>query len=564
MSKLTGDTRIRGRARMVLVTGSGDSQKAVISAVVVRQIDRADKGHLRFRGTVKFSDSVRRHIGDTLLPIVDKIVEQLGLPEKCFEISGVNLGAASALDVGVSISGLSADLSTFIAMLSAALQMSTGGDFVATGHIASLQGDVTAVKGISAKLEAAINDRSIKRFIYPDLREDASLKVLSPNQRDRSITAIMAARDTIHTKAVRGIDELIREVFAEEDVLLASLREGFFGVSGPQGGRGDPISDAISYLTGDNEKRFWDVLQRQFSAGNCEKGKELLEAYAAFFIRQRRYPAAFGAKLFQLLCSLPPQVRRLKIKFPILDEGLCFELSRLAQPSDYRDVPLLFDAAPGKHIAQQAETRPSDEKSETGTSDADCMVFDTVTSMITEQALAQEVGIPVDSARGSYTVASSTVDTYEEFLDILQAFYIHLQRHISPGPTEAPDTTEARQQAIALFERTFQGKGGDKAALAIARDGTRGGMRSILDALAEQLKAERQVAYIRRIFRDALDTSNWGESVRFMRGAMERLGAFLPAELRTEPAERFAENWEAIVQAYVQSLDRVGQLLRTM
>jgi hypothetical protein len=549
---------------MALVTGKGDSQKAVISAVVVRQIDRAEKKRLRFRGTVKFSDSVRRHIGDTLLPVVYRIVEQLGLPEKCFEISGMNLGAASALDVGVSISGLSADLPIFIAMLSAALQVSTSEDFVATGHIASLHGDITAVKGIPPKLEAAINDGSIKRFIYPDLRGDTSLKVLSPNQRDRSITAIMAARDIIQAKAVRGIDELVREVFAEEDVLLASLKQDFFDVSAPRDGGTDPVSGAIGYLAGDNEKRFWDVLQRHFWAGNCEKAKESLEAYAAFFIRQRRYPTGFGARLFQLVCSLPPQVRRLKMKFPILGEGLCFELSRLAQPSDYGDVPLLLDAALGRHIAHKSEPCALSEQPAMVASDADCMVFDTVMSMINEQTLAREVDIPIDSARGSYTLPSSTVDTYEEFLGTLHTFYVHVQRHIIPGLTEAQDATESRQGVIALLERAFRARGGDKAALAIARDGTRGGMRSILDALAEQLKAERQAAYIQRVFKNAVAALDWDENVRFMRGAMRRLGPFLPAELRTEPAERFARNWEAIIQAYVQSLDRVGQLLRTM
>jgi len=564
VSKLTGDTQVRGRAKMVLVTSRGDCQKAVISAIVVRQIGRTDKRRLRFRGTVKFSDPARRHIRRTLLPIVDSIAGQLGLPEKCFEISGVNLGAASALGVGISISGLSADLPALIAMLSEALQIPLSGDFVATGHIASLQGDITAVKGIPAKLEAAINDGSINRFIHPDLRDDVSLKVLSPNQRDRSIIAVMSARDIIQTTDVRGIDELVREVFAEEDVLLASLRENFFDVSGPRGGGGDPVSGAISYLTDNNEKRFWNALQRYFSAGMCEEGKELLEAYATFFTRRHRYPTAFGAKLLPLICSVPPQVRRLKIKFPILDKALCAEVDRLAQQDDYDDVPLLLDAARGRHIIHKSDPCTLDEQSGTGTPDADCMVFDAVTSMIDEQALAQEVGIPVDSARASYTLTSSIVDTYDEFLDIMQAFYTHLQRYISSGPIQAPDTTEARQQTIALLQRTFQGKGGDKAALAVAMDGTQGGMRSILDALTERFKAERRAAYIQRVFRDALDASNWDESVRFMRGAMKRLGPFLPAELRNEPAERFAESWEAIVQAYVQSLDRIGQLLRTI
>jgi hypothetical protein len=563
VSELRRNTHVCGRAKMVLVTDRGDGQKAVVSAIVVRRIEGAGKRRLRFGGTVKFSESIKRHIRRTLLPIVDNIAGQLGLPPKCFEIAGVNLGAASSLDVGISISGLSADLPAFIAMLSQAVQIPLRDDFVATGHIASPHGDITAVKGIPAKLEAATNDGSINRFIYPNVRDDVSLKVVSPSQRERSIIAVMSARDVIQTTAVRDIDELVREVFAEEDVLLGSLREDFFDVSSPQSSS-DSISKVLSYLTGDNEKRFWNTLQRYFTAGMSDEGKELLEAYAAFFISRQRYPASFGAKLFQLICSVPPQVRRLKVKFPILNKAVCTEIVRLMRQKDCDDVALLFDATLGRHIVHEDITCRFGEQSVLEPSDTDCVAFDAITSMINEPALVREVDIFIDSARGSYMLTSSTVDTFEEFLDTLQAFYIHLERCISPDSAQELDAVEARQRMIALLNRTFQDRGGHKAAFVIAREGTKGGMRSLLDALTERFKAERRAAYIQRIFKDAFDTSNWDESVRFMRGAMKRLAPFLPEEMRNEPAERFAENWEPIIQAYVQSLDGVGQLLKTM
>ena len=89
-------------------------------------------------------------------------------------------------------------------------------------------------------------------------------------------------------------------------------------------------------------------------------------------------------------------------------------------------------------------------------------------------------------------------------------------------------------------------------------------MRSILDAVTEQYKSEEQAKYILRIFKDAMNEMEWEEQVQFMRGAMKRLRPILPPDLKDEPAERFAKNWEPIVRAYVQSFDRIGQLLRTM
>ena len=89
-------------------------------------------------------------------------------------------------------------------------------------------------------------------------------------------------------------------------------------------------------------------------------------------------------------------------------------------------------------------------------------------------------------------------------------------------------------------------------------------MRSVLDTLTEQYKAEKQAAYIQRVFKDAIATMDWDERVRFMRGAMKRLGPFLPPELRDQRPERFVRSYETIVRAYVKSLDKVSQLLRSM
>ena len=176
---MKANSQVIGRARTVLVSGRGDSQRAVISSIVARRIEpqAADK-RLRFCGSVKFSDSVQEHIRDTILPIVERIVERLELSQSSFEISAVNLAAASTLDMGVKVSGLSADVAVFIALLSEALQMPLSDDFVSTGHIASVEGDISAVSGIPAKLEAAKNDPTIKRFIYGDLEKDKSLSVL--------------------------------------------------------------------------------------------------------------------------------------------------------------------------------------------------------------------------------------------------------------------------------------------------------------------------------------------------------------------------------------------------
>ena len=553
-----------GRAKTVLVFGQGDEAKAVLSAIVVRILDKIGKDRLSFTGPVGFADSVRDHIAEILMPIVDRILTCLQLPPKSFEISAVNLGAASARDLGANISGYSADAAILLALLSAGLQIPVPEDIVATGHIASVSGDIRSVKSIPAKLDAARSDRTIRRFIYPDPGRDRSMATLTPREEQLIFEAVMAARDRMQIDAVNGIDELVRSVFADEDIVSASLHQGFYNLENLSAPGNHPVDETIRYLARANNQRFWKALERFFLAGQCRDGKELLQAFAQFHIDRQEYAHNLGTKLMQLIYSLPPAVRRLKIIFPILDTGLCIKLSQFAGEIDYRDVCELFNATHGRLSGHEPDIAAEDTGPQPQVSDSDSAAFDAVISQINQQALAQKFDIPIDSARGSYVLDSSTVASYDQFLDTIEAFYVHLQRHTGSQVADSVDPKATRAEGLALLERAFQRQGGSQAACARATDGTGGGMRRILDALTEQYKNDQQAQFIQRIFKDTLDGLDWDERVGFMQATLKRLGPNLPAEIRSQPPERFARHYEVIVQAYVTSWDSVNQLLRTM
>jgi len=474
----------------------------------------------------------------------------------------MNLGAASAMDVSINVSGMSADVPLFVAMLSEALQVPVGNDLVATGHIASVEGDISAVKGIPAKVEAAGKDASVKRFIYPDLEKDGSLKALSPNRRSLSIDAIIAAKGSIRTCAVSDIGQLVRQVFTDEGIVLAGLKEGFYGISMIEDHLHSPIVEVVTFLTSDNQKRFWDVLDRHFLLEHCEKGKKLLDAFVRFFLARQMYPRGFGARLFQLIHSLPTITRR-QLDFPIIEKKLCSQLHGLTrEEEDYDDIPFLIDAVYGRNIY---ETSPFEIQSQTRISDYENIVFDAVVSRINEQALAHKFGA-IDSARATFRLVKSRVTSYAAFINIIEAYYIHLQRHVGSSP-EKPDVSDARSEAITLLQKAFYDKGGDKAAFVQARYCTQGGIRSILDMLTERYKAEKQNAYVNRVFKDAIANMNWEERVKCVRSIMEKIGPSLPEELRSQPPERFARDEETIgtiIQTYVKWSDKFNQVISRM
>ena len=86
----------------------------------------------------------------------------------------------------------------------------------------------------------------------------------------------------------------------------------------------------------------------------------------------------------------------------------------------------------------------------------------------------------------------------------------------------------------------------------------------ILDLMTEQHKARQQSLHVKRVLKEALDPLDWNARVAFMTVLLERIGPFLPEELRGAPPRRFVRQLEPIVRTYVRSVDRVGQLLRTM
>ncbi len=559
---ITATTKTIGRAQTVLVFTQGQSQKAVLSAIVVRVIDRKDQSRLHFTGPVEFSDSVREHIETVILSIIDRILSALKIPVANFEISAVNLSAASAQDIGTKISGFSADVPMLMAMLSAALQLPIPDNVIATGHIASVNGDIRMVKALPAKVEAIKADNSIRLFIHPDPDRDKSLSVLSPRERDLALEAIMAAKCVIQTQSVANIAEPIRRIFSDDAIVLSSLQQGFYGLADTSPADHHPVDQTIKYLACANEKRFWNELQRFFVAGEDDKAKELLEAFACFHIDRKKYSHHFGTKLRQLVCALPPATRRLKITFPLLGIGRCIKLVQHATEADHNDVPILFDAIRGKlggqdhdlHVAEPPQQQP----------DSKSPPFDAVVSQSSQQALAKKIGIPIDSARSSFILESSTTASADEFVDTITAFYSHLQRYTNPAPAITIEDEDAKDKALSLLERTFRNRGGFEAAKSNAADGTNGGLRLILDALTEQFKSERQADYVHAVFRKALDGLEWQEKIDFIKAALQRLAPFLPAEIRSQPPERFARHYETIVQTYVQSFDQVSQLLKTM
>jgi hypothetical protein len=303
-------------------------------------------------------------------------------------------------------------------------------------------------------------------------------------------------------------------VFSDEQVLLSSLRLGYYQIRFSSPEKQAPIEKLAQYLALNHERRFWKALSDNMLFARFENAKELLMAFAQHHMRHKCYPKHLGKKLLQLLQSLPPETRRLKIAFPVIPVSALIELSQFATDPDYGDVPLLFKAVTGQIVPFKEETLKRKDSKHNPENDNGAKKLQVVLSEIDEEVLTS-IGLPIDAARANYIMESIKAESHDDFLNTITGFYIHLVRHIGKT-SEAVDRDAAGPEALALLQRAFAENGGFNNALSKALDGNQGGLRMILDKMTVQFKREEQEKHVNMILKTALDPLKFQDQTFFV------------------------------------------------
>ena len=551
-----------GAANLVLVLGQEQEATAVLSTVVVYAFEQENGERIRFTGQATFHKKTAKHLKEVVLPIVDQILEAFSLPLKNFEIGVANIEASSINDIGLIISGNSLDVPVLVGMLSAALEIPVNKEIISTGHIASLHGDIRMVSGLPAKLKAAIDSGLFTTFVHPVLDQDGSLDSLSPKAKQSIAGAIAMAKRSIRLAGVRGINDLVKAAFSDEQIVLASLKNNFYEESALGPHTDSPIGKAAKFLGLNNEERFWKTLDRQLMESRNEDVRNLLHALADFHLEQKIYPQNFGNNLLQIIQSLPPETRRFKVIFPLLPMTQCIQLSQLAKESDHDDVKSLFNATSGEIIGQSVRVTGNSSSGDGAVDECGSDKLSFIFYEIGTDTLAM-IGHPIDLARATYLLHSVTVESYSDFVDTITSFYVHVIRH-TRKISEPIDLTVAGADALALLERAFSKKGGFNAALSESKMPVSGGLRFILDKMTEHFKMEQQEKHVNHVLKSVLDPLDWESKVSLMEALLKRLQCHLPSDIVSQPPDRFAGHYEGIVKAYVRSADQMKSLFRSL
>ena len=190
--------------------------------------------------------------------------------------------------------------------------------------------------------------------------------------------------------------------------------------------------------------------------------------------------------------------------------------------------------------------------------------YDSLARALDEREIAKRVAIPHDEVRARYALRSNLVSMFDEFTEGITDYYTyHYTTCVAPGARLS--RSDAASEAKQLLESQLRRNEGDINTYFVrARDGLDGGMRVVIDTLAEGLKARAVNNYVRDVFDRHVGPESWEDKVELIRQFIRSCRSNLSSSIQEDQPERYAHNYQALVNEYTHSLQRTSAMFRRL
>jgi hypothetical protein len=185
-------------------------------------------------------------------------------------------------------------------------------------------------------------------------------------------------------------------------------------------------------------------------------------------------------------------------------------------------------------------------------------------SALDEREIARRIGIRHDEARMRYQLQSNTVRDFDQFsAAVADYFNHHYTTCVSNGGRLSH--AEAWGEGKRLLEHEYRKRRGNiVSAYNNAHDGTNGGMRVVLDTVAEGLKAEVVERYVQDVFDRHVAPNSWENKVDIIRQFVAQCGQYLSSSIKASQPERYAHDYSELVRSYVDGLQQTSAIFRRL
>ena len=181
-----------------------------------------------------------------------------------------------------------------------------------------------------------------------------------------------------------------------------------------------------------------------------------------------------------------------------------------------------------------------------------------------ERTIASRIGIAHDEVRMQYHLGSNTVNNFDQFSNLITDYYnYHYTNCVSRGGRLL--ASEAYGRAKELLEREYRKRNGDiVTAFNDAHDGTNGGMRNVLDTIADGLKLETIERYMIDVFDRYVAPNSWEDKVEMIRQFISYCGSMLSSSIVVTQPQRYAHDYSGLIKSYIEGLQRTSAMFRRM
>ena len=192
--------------------------------------------------------------------------------------------------------------------------------------------------------------------------------------------------------------------------------------------------------------------------------------------------------------------------------------------------------------------------------------IDNLLAALDEREVARRVTMKHDEARMRYPLSSNTVRDFPEFSSVVADYYnYHQMMCISLGGRLS--NTDAYGEVKDLLEREYRrrGNGDIVSCFNDAHDATNGGLRVVLDTIADSLKARAVERYTAAMFDMHVAPNAWDDKVEIIRQFIACCGPVLAGSIVAHQPERYAaHDFTELIKAYVEGLRRTSSIFRRL
>ena len=189
---------------------------------------------------------------------------------------------------------------------------------------------------------------------------------------------------------------------------------------------------------------------------------------------------------------------------------------------------------------------------------------DKILDLIGQDYVNKNVLMKHDVARESFKLPKMIVADHEEFKYLVTSYVEH---HLTSVGDGAPTAANAFGEARGILDRAFEQDAyqeGYARALQMALDGSEGGMRAIVNEIADELKRRALRNYLDHVYYQHINVLSKEDNLALSRAFFERFGSILKRFGMDVDESTFAWNTRAALDYHRQVIEQIIGVAKKM